>query len=288
MSWQRVMVFCWAISASALVHADLEHRYSFTSDATDSVGSAHGTLIDGGTATNAVFAGGQLDLSNNTGGSASPGEGAYVNFPNGLISSLASGSGGRLSVELWATVTQTQTWQRYVDFGTSNGGEDTSGSGSDSGYFYISPNSGRWSNGLATETHEPGGPADEVGQTGPLPNNVQLHVVGTYDHNDLTAGPNGTMKLYRDGALIGSGAMADLLDLRTFADNNNWLGRAQWGDPLFKGLFNELRIYGDVLSADAVLANFVAGPDVVIPEPAAATLLLAGLGLVAAARRRAS
>ena len=248
------------------VHAALAHRYSFDGNVNDSVGTANGAIIDPGAVT-AAFAGGQLDLSANTGEPSNAiGEDAYVDLPNGMITGIATGgTSGALSVELWATVSETHTWQRYVDFGTSNDGEDTSNGGGASGYVYISPNSGRWTDGLATETHEPNGPADEVGQTGPFPNGVQVHVVGTYDHNDLSAGPNGTLKLYRDGALIGETGIADLLDLRTFADNNNWIGRSQWPDPVFDGLFNELRMYNHALSASEVATNSIFGPDVADP-----------------------
>src|SRR5690606_15227089 len=47
--------------------AAIAHRYSFTADATDSIGTAHGTVIDFGGAPTAVFTGGQLDLSANVG-----------------------------------------------------------------------------------------------------------------------------------------------------------------------------------------------------------------------------
>jgi hypothetical protein len=254
-----------ALAAPRPAQAVLVHRYSFSGNVNDSVSTANGTIIDAGNPT-ATFTGGQLDLTGNTGQpSNNITEDAYVNFPNGLISSTATSGSGALSLELWATVSATHTWQRYVDFGTSDGGEDTSGGGGASGYVYISPNSGRWNNGLGTETHEPNGPANEVGQNGPLPNNVQIHVVGTYDHNDLSAGANGTLKLYRDGTLIGSAAIATNLNLRTFNDNNNWLGRSQWPDPLFDGLVNEFRIYNHALTQTEITNDTTFGPDVVNP-----------------------
>jgi hypothetical protein len=47
--------------------------------------------------------------------------------------------------------------------------------------------------------------------------------------------------------------------LGTLDDLNNWLGRAQFGDPLFDGTFNEFRIYDRALTAGQVLGNFQAG-----------------------------
>jgi hypothetical protein len=277
-----LVLACCCTADGALVH-----RYSFTTNANDSVGSAHGTLVDAGAPT-AVFAGGQLNLSANTGqGSNAITEDAYVDLPNGIITAAASGGiSGAFSIELWATVSQQHTWQRYVDFGNSNGGENASNGGSNSRYIYISPNHGRFSNGLGTEVHEPGA-LHEVGQLGPLPINVQFHVVATYDHNDTSAGANGTFKLYRDSALIGSAALPPTFNLNTFTNINNWIGRSQWNDPLFDGLFNELRIYDSALSAADVAASFASGPDtlpgvVPVPEPSSLALLALLGGMLAA------
>jgi hypothetical protein len=246
--------------------AALANRYSFSGNANDSVGTAHGTVVDIGNPT-AVFANGELDLSANMGeGSNGITEDAYVDLPNGLITQAASaGTSGAFSFELWATVTTTRTWQRFVDVGSSDGGEDASPGGGTAPYLYIAANSGRFGNGVATEVHAANqvGPATEVGQAGPLPNNVQQHIVGTYDQNDTSAGPNGTFKLYRNGSLINAGAMPPDIDLNNFTNDNNWLGRSQWPDPIFTGRFNEFRIYDHVLAANNVAANTFLGPDVV-------------------------
>ena len=111
--------------------AALAHRYSFTSDANDSVGTAHGTVIDADTPSH-MFVNGQLDLTANTGqgSNAAAITDAYVDLPNGIISAAgASGTSGAFSMELWATVATTRTWQRFVDVGSSNGGENTSSGG---------------------------------------------------------------------------------------------------------------------------------------------------------------
>ena len=65
-----------------------------------------------------------------------------------------------------------------------------------------------------------------------------------------------------------------------------WVGRSQWPDPVFDGLFNELRIYDDALSAAQVTTNFQLGPDTLVPEPASVALAgLVGMALVAIRRR---
>jgi hypothetical protein len=100
--------------------ADIQHRYSFNNDgmAEDSVGLAHGTLMNG-----ATVAGGLVTL---TGGA---GQGAQH------VSLLADGANGiniagysALTIELWATHVSngggggnpSNTWSRYFDFGSHN------------------------------------------------------------------------------------------------------------------------------------------------------------------------
>jgi hypothetical protein len=265
MSTARIWILAACVFLCSLSDAlgALAHRYSFTTNANDSVGTAHGTVIDAGAPT-AVFAGGQLDLSANTGqGSNAITEDAFVDLPNGLISGIASGGvSGAFSMEVWATVAETHTWQRFIDVGTADGGENMSNGGGASPYIYIAANSGRFMDGVSTETHAPAGPLREVGQTGPLPTGVQVHIVGTYDANETTAArPNGTFRLYRDGILLGTGALPPNLPLNTFTNNNNWLGRSQWNDPVFDGQFNEVRLYSHALTAAEVGTNNFSGPD---------------------------
>jgi hypothetical protein len=244
--------------------ATLAHRYSFAGNLNDSVGGQNGTMVDVGAAT-AVFTAGQLDLSANTGqGSNGITEDAFVDLPNGLITGVATGgTSGAFSVELWATIAEQHTWQRFVDFGTSDGGEDTSGGGGASPYIYLAANSGRFNNGLSTEAHEPNGPLREIGVPGPAPLNTQIHLIGTYDQNDLSAGTNGTFKLYNNGGLVGAAALPPNLNLNTFTNDNNWIGRSQWPDSVFDGLFNELRLYNHALTASEAGANSILGPDAI-------------------------
>jgi hypothetical protein len=270
--------------------AAIVHRYSFTSDASDSVGGAHGTIVDAGVMPNFTFSGGQLDLSANTGqGSNSITEDAYVDLPNGIISAAASGGqAGAITLEFWATVSATHTWQRFGDFGTSNNGEDTSASGTTSQYVLISPNSGRHTDGLEITNH-PASNAGEpnVGVTGPLANGVEHHVVAVYDHTDTSAGPNGTMTLYHNGALVGSNLLHADFDITSPVDNNNWLGRSQWPDPVFDGSYNEFRIYDGAVSAGHVQQAYGFGADRLVPEPGALILLsLASLAILTRRGRR--
>jgi Concanavalin A-like lectin/glucanases superfamily len=292
MSWQRLMVFSLAIVSASAAHGALKHRYSFTSDATDSVGGAHGTVVDG-LAPTAVFAGGVLDLSANTGqGSAeaiATRNDAYVDLPNGIISSAAAG--GALTTEIWARSAENRNWAALISAGSSNGGEDMSNGGGSADYIQLIPRNGvDGNNRLRQTTHR-----DDVGPEGFVDGPTQLstlveqHIVSVFDQS---GGLPGTMTMYVDGLLIGSAPIAGnaapngFLNLATMTDNNNWLGRSQWPDPFFDGTINEFRIHDSALSLPQVAASFAAGPDLVIPEPATVSLAVVGVGLAVATHRR--
>ena len=113
-----------------------------------------------------------------------------------------SGTNGAITFEFWATVATQRTWQRFGDFGTSNGGENMSPGGATSQYILITPNSGRVrrnDNGLEMTNHPASNLAEpNVGCAGPFPVGTEQHVVAVYDHTNTSGGtnPNGTMALY--------------------------------------------------------------------------------------------
>jgi hypothetical protein len=46
---------------------------------------------------------------------------------------------------------------------------------------------------------------------------------------------------------------------------NDWLGRSQFNDALFKGSFDEFRIHEGAMTASQVVASFAAGPSTALP-----------------------
>jgi hypothetical protein len=262
-----------AMLAAPQAMGQLAHRYSFTANANDSVGGAHGTVVDPAAVTHA-FTGGQLDLSANAGNSSNNiTEDAYVNLPNGMISAATTaGVNGAIALEYWFTVSENRTWQRLGDFGSSSGGvEDTSNGGGDRDYLSIVASSGR-GNIVDMTNHADTGQEPAAGVSGTPVVGTQYHVMAVYNHNDSRAftpeGSNGTMTFYfNDGVnpqQVRYGAIHPNIDIRTFLNHNNWLGRSQWGDPLFDGLYNEFRIYNTAPSAAYVAASFAAGPDATV------------------------
>jgi hypothetical protein len=232
--------------------------------------------VDAGTTANFAFTGGQLDLSANAGNASNAiTEDAYVNLPNGIVSAATvGGMNGAVAFEYWFTVSENRTWQRLGDFGTSNGGEDMSPSGSTSPYLSIVATSGRGTNLVDMTNHPSTGQEPAAGFGGGNPVVAQqYHIMAVYNHNDargFTAdGANGTMTLYLNDGVnpqqVAYGGIHPNIDIRTLPDVNNWLGRSQWGDPLFDGLYNEVRIYNSAPSAAYVASSFAAGPDATVP-----------------------
>src|SRR5690348_8892770 len=83
--------------------AALQHRYSFATDASDSVGHADGTLEGA-----ASISGGQVHLNGT--------RGTYVNLPGGLIAGEQA-----VTFEFWATLDANRNWARVFDQGSTNG-----------------------------------------------------------------------------------------------------------------------------------------------------------------------
>ncbi len=119
------------------------HRYSFTVDATDSTGGADATAYGV-----VWFENGQAVLDNigtersdrNGLSPPAPPPGAYLDFPNGILSSL----GRSATIEMWTTWNGplSAVWQRILDFGTSAGGENYPTNGAQQSYMFLTPRSG--------------------------------------------------------------------------------------------------------------------------------------------------
>ncbi len=231
----------------------LKHRYSFSeapgsTTARDSVGGADGTLGGNG----AEFSGtGTLVLPGGT-ASTAPADtiAGYVDLPNGIISPLVN-----VSFEAWVTWNGSGSWQRIFDFGTSAGGEDLSnGQGN---YLFLSP-AGPTNLRFAARDPRTGGEPTQLTASQPLANGTPVYVAVVYDFTQ-----NQT-RLYSNAVQVASGPAA--VPLALIQDVNNWLGRSQWPDAMFAGVFDEFRVWQGVLTPEQITGNFQAGPNVV-PEP---------------------
>jgi len=194
------------LSVSALT-AEIVNRYSFTSDASDSVGNAHGTLMGG-----ASIANGSVVLN---------GSSAYVDLPNGIIATRSN-----ITFEAWVTDEGSGTWARIFDFGFSTGGENNPNQGTN--YVFITPQSG---GGVLRAAITVGGSGNEQVVEWPgsrLPIGRPAHVVFTIDAGNRIG------RLYVDGQLVGENPSMTHNPTMLGYTVNNWLGRSQWvWDPYF-------------------------------------------------------
>jgi hypothetical protein len=228
--------------------AALLHRYSFTSDASDSIGDANGTVIG-----NAYIANGLLNMPG--GGNADNPEG-YAALPNGIVTNDTS-----ITVECWLTDTAGSIWAETWCFGDSGAGP---GAPPTSGTSYISliPHSGD-DDFRAAFNLTGGDEVDVVDSAGPLPLNSEQYAVVTYDAASATA------RLYLNGVQVGVASISTNQSPAAFGDTfNNWIGRDEFGgDPMFAGSIDELRIWNTAVSPSYVALSAVAGPNVVVTDP---------------------
>lgn len=291
----RIACFLAILLATPQADAALVHRYSFNGNVNDSVGGAHGVIVDAGSTPSATFANGQLTLMTEF---LQPGanipEGAYVDLPNGLVSSAANGGvANELTIEMWAQAGINWQWAPLFTAGGLHVGD---GEGMQNGhladYVQFIPLAPGFGIDSLRVTVNSGRTFSEkwVDNAGAMSTLKPTHLVATFAQYDPRPNPDvfgyrhSVLTMYVDGALVGSVEFDDEVILRSMNDNNIWLGRSQFPDTLFRGSYDELRIYDSRLSAAEVAQSYALGPNAV-PEPTALWLALP-MGLCGAATRR--
>ena len=96
---------------------------------------------------------------------------------------------------------------------------------------------------------------------GSLPVGQLKHVVWT------TSGDAKAGRLYVDGVQVGENRNLTITPAGLGSTLNNWLGRAQFNDPLFRGQFDEFRIWNGFMLPAQVASSFAAGPETAAVKP---------------------
>ncbi|HXD01625.1 MAG TPA: alpha-L-arabinofuranosidase C-terminal domain-containing protein, partial [Verrucomicrobiae bacterium] len=219
-----------AITVSPPPPAVLAHRYSFTSDASDSVGGPawNGILPNGGT-----FANGQVSLS-----AASS---QYVQLPAGILSNYSA-----VTIETWATFPdQLPVNCFFYGFGNTDGG----GSGMD--YIFCAPQGGR----IAITSSDPGYTGEEnASGTGDLSFHTNLHLVAVYN-------PSGSyLALYTNGSLVAVNNSVTV-PMSSVSSVLNYIGRSLYNaDPYPDLSVDEFRIYNGAMQSNEIAATQMLGP----------------------------
>ena len=207
--------------------AALQHRYSFNTDASDSVGHADGALQGA-----ARVSGGQVRLDGT--------RGTYVNLPGGLIAGYPA-----VTFEFWATLNTNRNWARVFDQGSTNGNQG----GHD---LYFCPHSG--SRDFRLTIMDPHPTERVVTVPGNLDNQTNLCVACVLDP------ASGFMGIYTNGVIAAS--RKDLVSLASVGTNCFFLGRSLFAsDAPLNGSIDEFRIYNAALSAAEIAASCRNGPD---------------------------
>lgn len=276
------ILYAFFLIAFALpgLQAGLVHRWSFNNSAgsapagssvVDSVGTANGQVVGQG----AAFNGASLVLPGNTNGNQTPANiAAYVDLPNGLISSKT-----HLSVEIWATPVSIKFWQRLFDFGCMGTlSANVRGLGALDGEILpsatVAPNNAVSSDDFSLAVNRENNAntqriiarldgATELGtNTGAtLTTGNQHHIVCTFTQGAGTyATTGGQMAWYLNGTLVGTLDVNFLLS--SIQDRNNWLGRSMYtADSNSNISYNEVRLYDHALTPEEIADHIAAGPD---------------------------
>lgn len=204
---------------------EILHRWSFTSDGTDSVGGADALLYNGASVT-----GGALVLD---------GVDDYAELPIATTPSTLTD----VSVEMWVNWTGAQSWERFFDFGN-----DTNVN------WFMTPYASQTSQPRVAITTGGNSYEQRTDANVPFPFDTWTHVVFTLDGD----GASNQAKLYLNGTLVGVDDEDSALDPAELGPLSNiWLGRSQYGaDPYLMGALGGVVIYGIVLTNLQVLERY--------------------------------
>ncbi len=223
----------------------LAHRYSFATNAWDSIGMAHGVLVG-----NAIVTNNSLQLT----GAA----GDYVNLPGGLISGSSA-----LTIEFWATFGAEGNGASVFDFGNMNGS-------SGQNFVFYSPHISPAGQRLGISTAAATVNFDSPGTL----NNRAVHVVCIMDPT------NNYCAIYTNGVLQ-STLTTPLPAFSGVGTAWSFIGRSLFSsDAWLNATIDELRIYDGRLTPQEIAANDQYGPDsLVLPVTLLQSNSVAGLTL---------
>ncbi len=283
------------VGGGAAFAQTVTHRWSFNQSAGAAVAGTSFTDSASGSAAivrgnNATLTGTSLQLPNitTTGNQTSAAISAYLDLPNGIISSKTD-----LTLEMCATPSSYQSYQRLFDFGRIvQSGDGLGAAGELTGLASAAPGATQASDGITLtlnrntagslnqqrfETRLNGvGAGDTTGLYG-LSDTTAATTAGTEYHYVLTfqrgvgnfAATGGRASWYRNGVLITS--LDTSFPLSQIEDVNNWLGRSLFtGDRNSHAAYNEVRIYSGAMTLSQITASRAAGPNAAITPVAQA------------------
>lgn len=234
------------VVTDALPEVRLDHRYSFNGNVNDSVGDAHGELMNG-----ATVASGMLVLAPKSGSVA---DSQYAKLPGGMLVDYMSAT-----IEVWAqsdNVDQAYNNSRYWEFSNSTGGEGVFNGATQA--FFLTPRgptllSSRLWTPFADTT------VTGTGSVAGIEEGKMTHLVVVAD------GVGKTFTIYKDGDLLIQNTV-DTAPMDMGWTVNNLIGRSSWADPGLVGKIDEMRIYNGAMSLEEIRLSLASGPNTLPSE----------------------
>jgi len=193
--------------------------------AIDSWGAKHGSLISGATRSQGMY-GQALKLD----GTAT----SYATLPTDIVSTLSD-----FTISTWVKMDAISTWMRVFDFGAST-----------TKYMFLtvqqSVSSGKSNVRYAIKN---GGTELNVSYSYTFPLNIWTHLAITQTGN--------TSRLYINGVLVATNTAINIKPTNLGSTTLNYLGKSQFADPMFNGSIDEFKIYNRALSDSEIAANAV-------------------------------
>ncbi len=187
----------------------------------DSWGANHGTLA--ATANRSEGRNGQALKLDGTANS-------YASLPTGIVSTLAD-----YSITAWVNMDELANWMRVFDFGTGT-----------SKYMFLSSQAG--ASGQLRFAIKNGGTEQGITYNYTVP-------LKTWTHLAITQSGS-TCSMYINGALVATNTAVTIKPSDLGSTNQNYLGKSQWPDPMFKGAIDEFKIYSRALSASEIAGTY--------------------------------
>jgi hypothetical protein len=274
----RCLLASLFIGIGVSADAQLLHRYDFVTDANDTVGSAHGTLVGG-----ATISGGALTTAGGNGAVNGTWSGTGPRLT--LDPSAVAGITGAFSIETWFSATT--GWPKYDSLYAFS---DTTREN----YLLAAPvrGYGPWPSGVGIK----GAGGDYNASFDMVLSGIYLDTPGihqtvlTYDGTTFSYYVNGALADFSGLPSTGTSVGFNLSTLTAIGIN----GGSPWDDPSLTGSTYDFRIYGQSLTPDQVSAVYGLGVDApnaaislaVVPEPSSLALFGIAGALLACLRRR--
>lgn len=185
--------------------------------AIDSWGANHGALQ-----TTATRATGHSGLALKLDGTAT----SYATIPSGIVSTLSD-----FTISAWVKMDALANWMRVFDFGTGT-----------NKYMFLSVQAG--SANVMRYAIKNGGTEKQVSFNYVLPLNTWTYFAVTQSGNTCT--------LYINGTAVTSNTTVSIKPSTIGSTNQNYLGKSQFNDAMFKGAIDEFKIYSRALSAQEI------------------------------------